>query len=278
MNTTITRNQVANKTPRKWFLERISRFKPIVFFKKRLLLTIFTGLFILSTLLGLWNVKKFSLYNLDGSLLDEKISQLVTDYLENNVKGENFFFVYSGKLSENLIRNISYVKQANISKILPNRINIVLEVYEPRIVSLTEGEKCSLLSIEGILLEELCVDSESKNACCKEESKKSNYIFFESNEVNMSDIEMGKKSLLLMDSFSKIVYIIESFGPKVLEIYIKDGVLDILDENSRIYRFALSEDILVQLSRLFVTLGKVRQDTIQYSIIDVRFERPVLKN
>jgi len=278
MNTSISRNQVIKKNPRKWFLERISRFRPIVFFKKRLSLTIFTSIFILTTLFGLWNVKKFSLYNLDGSLLDEKISQLVTDYLENNVKGENFFFVYSGKLSENLIRNISYVKQANISKILPNRINIVLEVYEPRIVSLTEGEKCSLLSIEGILLEELCVDSESKNACCKEESKKSNYIFFESNEVNMSDIEMGKKSLLLMDSFSKIVYIIESFGPKVLEIYIKDGVLDILDENSRIYRFALSEDILVQLSRLFVTLGKVRQDTIQYSIIDVRFERPVLKN
>ena len=278
MNTTITRNQVANKTPRKWFLERISRFKPIVFFKKRLLLTIFTGLFILSTLLGLWNVKKFSLYNLDGSILEDKISQLVIEYLEKNIKGENFFLIYSGKLSEELIRNISYVRQTSISKILPNRINIVLELYEPRIVSFTEGQKCSLLSIEGVLLEDLCADNESKNICCKEQSKKSNQIFLESDEVNLSDIEMGKKSLLVMNSISKIVYIIESFGPRVKEVYIKEGVIDVLDENSRLYRFSITDDILVQLSRLFVTMGKVRQDTIQYSIIDVRFERPVLKN
>lgn len=278
MNTSISRNQVVKKNPKKWFLERISRFRPIVFLRRRLPLTIITSIFILTTLFGLWNIKRFSLYDLEGTLVDDKISQLVNKYLENNVKGKNFFLVYSGKLSENLIRNISYVKQANISKILPNRINIVLEIYEPRIVSFTEGEKCSLLSIEGIFLEELCADTETKNICCKEESKKSNYIYFESSEVNLSDVEMGKKSLLIMDSFSRIVYIVESFGPKVLEMYVKDGVLDVLDEESRIYRFALSEDILTQLSRLFVTLGKVRQDTIQYSIIDVRFERPVLKN
>lgn len=278
MNTSISRNQVVKKNPKKWFLERISRFRPIVFLRRRLPLTIITSIFILTTLFGLWNIKRFSLYDLEGTLVDDKISQLVNKYLESNVKGKNFFLVYSGKLSENLIRNISYVKQANISKILPNRINIVLEIYEPRIVSFTEGEKCSLLSIEGIFLEELCADIESKNICCKEESKKSNYIYFESSEVNLSDVEMGKKSLLIMDSFSRIVYIVESFGPKVLEMYVKDGVLDVLDEESRIYRFALSEDILTQLSRLFVTLGKVRQDTIQYSIIDVRFERPVLKN
>ncbi|MBP6921920.1 hypothetical protein KBB69_01095 [Candidatus Dojkabacteria bacterium] len=278
MNSNISKEIVLKCSSNKWLKEKLSRFKPIVFLRKRLLLTIFTSIFILSLLIGFWDISKFSLYNQNGKILEGDISREILSYLEENVSGKNFFSVYSGSVSNELVRNISFVKSATVSKLAPNKLNILVDIYEDRIVSLTEKDSCSLLSIEGVFLRELCSESSERVACCKEDSKKSNYIFFQSEEVGLSNVENNKRALMVMETIKKAVLLVESFDNIISEIYVKDGLIDLLDNQGRLYRFELSNNLDIQLARFFVTMGKVREESIQYSIIDVRFERPVLKN
>lgn len=278
MEEIIERKSNIKQTSNNWFKERMSRFKPVIFLKKNFPVILFVFLFSLSIAIGIWNIKKYEILDIEGNQIDEKTTQVVEEYLKENVTGKNFFLVNSNNLSKSLVENLAYVKYANVSKLVPNKMVINLELYTPKFVALTGTDNCVLLSSESTLLEELCLDSEDISACCTEYVKESNFVFFKSEEVEISDISKGKKSLLIMNTVVKILKIVESFGDKVKEVYVENGVVDVIDEHGRIGRFSVTDNVTTQLARYFVTMGKVRHEGMKYSIIDVRFERPVVKN
>ena len=278
MEEIIERKANIKGTTKSWFKERLSRFKPVVFIKKNLPIFIFIILFLLSLLFRIWDIKKYEIYDISGTPADTGVSKLVSDYLDKNVLGKNFFFINSVSLSDELARNISYINYVNISKLVPNRLVIMLDLFSPKFVALIGTEKCSLLSLEGIVLEELCLESEDITNCCTEYVKDTSYSFFKSEEMDFADITSGKRSLLVIDTISKMIKIVESFGGSIKEVYLEQNIIDIIDEEGRVSRFSLSDNLTTQLARYFVVMRKIRQDEMKYSIIDVRFERPVVKN
>lgn len=278
MEEIIERKANIKGTTKSWFKERLSRFKPVVFIKKNLPIFIFIILFLLSLLFRIWDIKKYDIYDTSGTPADTGVSKLVSDYLDKNVLGKNFFFINSVSLSDELARNISYINYVNISKLVPNRLVIMLDLFSPKFVALIGTEKCSLLSLEGIVLEELCLESEDITNCCTEYVKDTSYSFFKSEEMDFADITSGKRSLLVIDTISKMIKIVESFGVSIKEVYLEQNIIDIIDEEGRVSRFSLSDNLTTQLARYFVVMRKIRQDEMKYSIIDVRFERPVVKN
>jgi len=278
MEEIIERKSNIKATSNSWFKERISRFKPVIFLKKNFPIILFLLLFAISIVVGIWNIKEYEILDTEGEQIDEKTTQVIEEYLKKNVTGKNFFLVNSNNLAKSIVENLTYVKYVNVSKLVPNKILIKLDLYTPRFVAMTGTDKCVLLSSESTLLEELCLDSEDISVCCTDFVKESNYIFFKSEEVEIADISQGKQSLLIMDTVVKILKIVESFGDKVKEIYVENGVVDIIDEHGRVSRFSVSDDITIQLARYFVTMGKIRHEGMKYSIIDVRFERPVVRN
>lgn len=278
MEEIIERKANIKGTTKSWFKERLSRFKPVVFIKKNLPIFIFIILFLLSLLFRIWDIKKYDIYDTSGTPADTGVSKLVSDYLDKNVLGKNFFFINSVSLSDELARNISYINYVNISKLVPNKLVIMLDLFSPKFVALIGTEKCSLLSLEGIVLEELCLESEDITNCCTEYVKDTSYSFFKSEEMDFADITSGKRSLLVIDTISKMIKIVESFGVSIKEVYLEQNIIDIIDEEGRVSRFSLSDNLTTQLARYFVVMRKIRQDEMKYSIIDVRFERPVVKN
>lgn len=278
MEEIIERKANIKGTTKSWFKERLSRFKPVVFIKKNLPIFIFIILFLLSLLFRIWDIKKYEIYDISGTPADTGVSKLVSDYLDKNVLGKNFFFINSVSLSDELARNISYINYVNISKLVPNKLVIMLDLFSPKFVALIGTEKCSLLSLEGIVLEELCLESEDITNCCTEYVKDTSYSFFKSEEMDFADITSGKRSLLVIDTISKMIKIVESFGGSIKEVYLEQNIIDIIDEEGRVSRFSLSDNLTTQLARYFVVMRKIRQDEMKYSIIDVRFERPVVKN
>lgn len=278
MEEIIERKANIKGTTKSWFKERLSRFKPVVFIKKNLPIFIFIILFLLSLLFRIWDIKKYEIYDISGTPADTGVSKLVSDYLDKNVLGKNFFFINSVSLSDELARNISYINYVNISKLVPNKLVIMLDLFSPKFVALIGTEKCSLLSLEGIVLEELCLESEDITNCCTEYVKDTSYSFFKSEEMEFADITSGKRSLLVIDTISKMIKIVESFGVSIKEVYLEQNIIDIIDEEGRVSRFSLSDNLTTQLARYFVVMRKIRQDEMKYSIIDVRFERPVVKN
>jgi len=214
MEEIIERKANIKGTTKSWFKERLSRFKPVVFIKKNLPIFIFIILFLLSLLFRIWDIKKYEIYDISGTPADTGVSKLVSDYLDKNVLGKNFFFINSVSLSDELARNISYINYVNISKLVPNRLVIMLDLFSPKFVALIGTEKCSLLSLEGIVLEELCLESEDITNCCTEYVKDTSYSFFKSEEMDFADITSGKRSLLVIDTISKMIKIVHDWLSK----------------------------------------------------------------
>ncbi|HHX99370.1 TPA: hypothetical protein GX533_01660 [Candidatus Dojkabacteria bacterium] len=260
-----------------WLKERLSRFRPVVFLKKNLPIFLFLLLLLISFLVGLWNIKNFEILEESGGEIDENVSRMVEEYLKKNVKGKNFFLIHSNKLGEDLVENIPFIKFASVSKNVPNSILIVLDVLTPEFVAYTGDNRCTLLSIEGNVLENLCEDEEDIKKCCENYHSEKNIAVFKSKDLSIAKLSSGKERLLVMETLSKVIKVIRSFDIKVKEITLSENVVDFKDQEDRITRFTLSDEIEVQLARYFIVMGKIKSEKVRHTLVDVRFKRPVVK-
>jgi hypothetical protein len=155
-------------------------------------------------------------------------------------------------------------------------LEIFVDLYIPQGVALIRNEQCYLLSEEGIVLENLC--TEDVENCCKNYASEKSLYIFSSSEVDVSDIENGKVKLLVMDSMSKIIKVINTYGYTIKQIDLSSSVLEITLDSGQLFRFSMIDDLDIQLERYIAVANRVKSDNITFSSIDFRFERPVLKN
>jgi hypothetical protein len=225
---------------------------------------------VISILAGLWNIRKFEILQEDGGEVDGKVHKIVEDYLKKEIKGRNFFSIHSSKLAKELADEIS--------KNVPNSLVVVLKTFPPKIVAYTKDSRCTLLSVDGVVLENLCEQEEDISACCIDFHSKGSYYLFQSNDVDIAKLDSGGEKLLVMETISKIIKIVRSFEIDIKEVSLKENIVEIKDDKERIARFTLSGDIEEQLARYFVVMGKVRSESMEYKEVDARFNRPVVKN
>lgn len=266
------------KNSKSWFRERLTRFKPFIFLKKNLPFFIFISLFSLSLIFGIWNIKRYEILDNNGEKLDSEIEALISQYLEKNVTQRNFFAVYSKDIEDNLQMSVSYVKSAKIGKVAPNKLEVFVDLYHPKAVLFDTDGHCKLLSATGIVLDELCKDTKDPALCCAEYTSDTKYYIFKSDEAETAKLSGGKEQLLVMKVISNVVKVVESFGFNIREIVLEEKVLHITDIDGKTHIFTLSDSIDTQLARYFVVMGKVKGEGMEFSSIDVRFERPVVKN
>ena len=201
---------------------------------------------------------------------------MIETYIKEKIIGENFFEIYSNTTENDILKNVSYVKTVKIEKSIRNKVILFVEIYKPKSVAYVKSNKCYLLSSEGIVLEELC--SEGDTACCTEYSTTNNLYFFSSSDVDIAEIQDEKKKLLVMEDIDKIVMIIETFGYSIKNITLDNNLIEITDTQNHISKFSISYDIDTQLQRYYAVMGKIKNDSISFTSLDVRFERPVMKN
>ncbi len=264
------------KQPRNYILEKISRFKPVTFLRKNLFVTIVILLMVVTNLVGIWNIKKFEIYDTSGEEIPEKTEQQIKKYIEENSVGENFFILSPGELNKELVSNISYIKSADVKKSLPNKLEIFVEIYTPELLSVLNTDQCYVLSSEGIMLERVC-EGEA-NDCCMAYVETNKLYLLTSSSVDISKLENGKEKLLVMDSISKVIKIVNSLGYDIKTVTLSGDILEIKLTSDNIVRFSVDEDLDTQLERFVIVAGKIKSDKIKFKSLDVRFERPVIKN
>lgn len=263
------------KKKRSFLKDRIMRFKVVAFIRKNLFLSIFVFLLILSFLVGFWDIKKYELYDLNGETVSEEISLSVNNYLQENVTGENYFFLSPLTLEKDLYLAIPKLKAVRIEKVAPNKLILFLEVFDEKYSAYLRDQKCYLLSYEGIVLDSVC--EEAKTECCQQYAQDNSLVYFSSQEVEPSISEGDKDKLLIMEEVGKMVKVIEKFKYKIERIVLNKEIVELYDENDRVFRFTISSDIDTQLKRFIIVAGKINADEMDFSSLDLRFERPVMK-
>jgi len=264
------------KQPDNHMKDRILRFRPVVFLKKNIPVLILILIFLMTMIIGVWNIKKYTITDMNGLEISAEISTMIDGYVEEYIKGKNYFSFSSNTYERDILSKVSYIKSANIEKVVPNKLEIFVDVYIPKGVALIRDEQCYLLSEEGIVLENLC--SEDIKNCCKNYASERSIYTFTSSEVDTSDIENGKQKLLVMDSMAKVIKVINTYGYVIKDINLSSSVLDITLDSGKLFRFSMIDDLDVQLERYIAVANRVKSDNIVFTSIDFRFERPVLKN
>jgi len=257
------------KQPTNHIKDRILRFKPVAFVKKNLPIFTVLSVFLFSLLIGIWNIKKYTLTDLQGLEIPVNVSTLIDKYM-------NYFSFSTTTYEKEMFSSVPYIKEVNIEKVIPNRLEIFVDLYRPASTALIRETECYLLSDEGIVLDMIC--QEDTVNCCKAYATAQSLYLFTSSEVDSSSRENGKQELLIMENIYKAVKVIQTYGYEISAISLKDMVLEITLKTAQTFKFSMSEDLDLQLERYIAVANRVKSDNLKFKSIDFRFERPVLKN
>jgi hypothetical protein len=266
----------AERKQNKFLKEKFTRYPLVVFIRKNIYIFLVISTFALTLLLGVWDIKKYEIYNLEGTPTDQKVLQQIEKYFDENIKGYNYFSFSTIEYEEEMYLDIPYIEKIRVEKTLPNKLVIFTKIYKEEYVSILSEDSCYSLSSDGILLEELCEDSEQH--CCVEYALASNLPLFKSSTVDISSFENQKDRLLLMEDISVVYKVIVAFKYSVKEIELIDEILEFRDVEGKIFRFNMADDLLLQTKRFVSIMGKVKGEDMQFKTLDLRFERPVMKN
>lgn len=263
------------RKPKSFVKDKIVRFKPVVFLKKNLLIFSILFLFSLSLVFKVWNLYRYEILELNGKEIDQKIYLEIETYVKENILDINYFSFSPITSQRDMYAKIPQVRTIKIEKILPNKVVLFLELYEPKYVANLKSNNCYILSEEGISLEKIC--EENEEGCCLESSTQRNLPFLSSSSVDISLFENEKSKLLVMEDIGKVVKIIEVFKYEVSNIVLENDILEISDNGGILFRFTMADDIDTQIKRYIIVVGKIKNDGLVFKSLDLRFERPVMK-
>lgn len=262
--------------PKNFRKERISRYKPIVFIRKNIFLFSTLTIFLLTLLLGVWNIKKYEIYDLDANDIQELVVYPeVEKYFQENIYEQNYFLFSPSTARKDMYLDIARLESVRIEKVMPSKIIFFIEVYNPKYAAFLKNEDCSILSPEGVVLETVCKDLGRE--CCEEYSVENSLIFFSSVDVEVSVFDEAKDRLLILEEVGRVVKVVEAFQYEIESIILKNEILEVVDSEDRVFRFTIADDIDVQLKRFIVVVGRIKAEYLEISSLDLRFERPVMK-
>lgn len=264
------------KKPKNFLKERILRFKLVIFVRKNIVLFSLLTLFLLTLLLGLWDIRRYEVFNVNGEDIQESLSLEIEEYFKNNIVGMNYFLFSPVDFQKDIHLKIAYLRSIKIEKVVPNKLVMFVDIFNTVYVAKLKFNSCSLLSDEGIVLEEVCIDGIQE--CCANYAKESNLPLFLSNDVDISHFEDEKSKLLIMEDVHKIFRIVSTFKYDITNMVLANDILELQDVDGKVFRFSMRDDIDNQIKRYIIVIGKIKSDNMEFQTLDLRFERPVMSN
>ena len=245
-------------------LNRVKRFPFVVFLKKIFPILIFLIIFVITLLIGVWDIKKFKYSN---SEFDNVSKEQIDSYVES-FKGKNIFVVDPSEIEYEIRNGNGYISEVYAKKVLPNSISISFKEYEVRYTGYS-SDVCHFFSKEGVRLEEVCSECEKE---CLEYSTSLESIYISSESVLESN-----RLLIYREEFDKISKLLSQFGYEIKDINIVKGISTIKDIDEHTFVFDISNDLDLQLSRMYLVGEKINEQEINFKSLDLRFERPVMR-
>jgi len=245
-------------------LNRFKRVPFIVFLKRFTPFLIFILILLISFLVGLWNVRSFDFQS--SNLVN--ITQVELESYLSIYKGRNIFLLRPYDVRKTLIESDGYIKEVEIKKLIPSKLEITVQEYTPLYVGYS-SDNCLLFAQTGEFIEEICTNCEKD---CPAYAVDKELVFISSGSL----LESGGK-LIYFEEIYKVERILAEFKYKVITLDITEGIATFNDIENHSFVFDLSTELDTQLARMYLVGQKVDQDMIKFSSLDLRFERPVMR-
>lgn len=206
---------------------------------------------------------------------------------EIKIKGENILLINEQELSKKVLVKYLCIKNIFFEKKFPNKIKVIINerkgmagissIKNQNLISLDDLE--STASSQAVLLDWSFPPLEAENFIVDNEG----IIFTQNDERNLPIIyiseqilEMGKKIENI--DFNKVSLLLD----KLPQMNINVTQTKIIEHNLQIKSrqkivLSLEKDVLKQLASLHLILEKAKIEGVTMEIIDLRFDRPVVR-
>jgi hypothetical protein len=206
------------------------------------------------TVIGIFKIKEFRVEN--ELLYVNNLNEISEKY-----KGTAYFSLDLEQLETDIKKSNRYVKDVSTAKIFPNKISVNIEEYQPTYY-LELKEVCYILSQEGLVVEE---NTEY------EECSLENGIKLESKENILAE-----NKLIFDLELYQVVKILNEFGWEISNVEFQKNVMLVSDAD-RVLTIEVNQEYEEQLYKLYLVLEKANIEGIEYSSLDLRYQRPVME-
>lgn len=247
------------------------------FFPVVAILFVVVLLFLLVFRMGLFTIKIVKIENSKSGCVNENQLKDTADLL-----GQNYFFINSKKIEENIKKKFFCIKSLQLSKQLPDKVLIQVFLRQPFALLVNLKDKEASLSA---LLENISTPSaeQVENYYVVDNEG----VVFSKNEVdsNIPRIYINDPKISLGENLRadltvgplKILEKVQTFGTEIGESWIRDDLFVVNRNSKPKIIFSLNGNVDVQIASLQLILQKAKIDESKLEFIDLRFDKPVVR-
>ncbi len=239
------------------------RVKPVILIRKYIWIVIVVLIVVITSLLGVYNIKDIVCLNQNAKYVREGVVRnLVKEYID-----QNFFIVNPDDIKDKILEN-TYVKNVEVEKVFPNKLNVDIEEYIPFVILETEDAGCKIFSKEGEFLEY------KEEIDCETLAAEERAVYFTGGSDKIVE-ENGKEYFYFADDLYDISKVLDKFNIDIVSASIDQSILNISTGSMNIV-LDTNQELKTEYARLLIVLEELESMSMKPKSIDVRFERPVL--
>ncbi|HRI05822.1 MAG TPA: FtsQ-type POTRA domain-containing protein [Candidatus Dojkabacteria bacterium] len=262
-------NSSATINPRTVLFLRIKRF----LFKIRIY--IFAVLLILLLVFlnnyGVFNISKVHVKGIRSDNLTY-ISNDEISGIKKNILGKSYFDITYESISKQMSK-IPYVQSFAIDKKFPYTVIIEIVERKPAYYITSGNNECALLDSSAYTL-----NAGSNKEECETLYKSSKVDALTVTSTQYQTFNAGEQSsYLFVLNFNDIRKVFDEYSYGIEKIKVKDGVCEVFVNENQSFVFSFNQELKTQLARFVVVSDQIKSKNIEYSLVDLRYERPVIR-
>lgn len=218
--------------------------------------------------LGYFNITKVSITNEKGK---EPLHIASESYvkIKKKIVGESYFNVSADTIGSVLKEN-PYIHNYWIEKEFPNRVKVVVKERVPSYLVISKEGKCALMDRDAFTLE---VIDESEICSGYNES---GVVKISANPFPVFTTG-NQSSFYYIYNVNNIESVFSRYNYKIQKVNIKDGVCELFISDNQSVVVSFNQVLEVQLARFVVVIDDIRTKSIDFKLLDLRYERPVIR-
>ena len=206
----------------------------------------------------------------NANCVDESIKD------KSNLLNKNLFFLNQDQLSNEIKGKFICIKKVKFSKILPSKIRLEVEgrapMFKLALIKDWEASAASLIdntATPSAHLTEIFISDEEGVIFSKENVENLPVINYLGKDISIGVVDdLLKKAVIILPKLN-------SEGLQTKNTYILSNLF-ILNTTPKVI-FDLNEDINMQFASLQLILHKAKIEGVALELIDLRFDKPVIK-
>jgi hypothetical protein len=191
----------------------------------------------------------------------------------NMLIGQNYFKVNVEEVLTKIVASDTFISHGFFEKEFPNTIVIRLYEREPMFLYQVNNTYCALVDKNTYVL----IAENDLEKCVTYSAK------YPVPKVSILDSKVEYKvgtnsNTFVTDNLLKMFDTFKYFNFSVSSVKIANNVCEVITSEGKQFLFSLDSDFEEQLIRFRIAMGEIIEKKMEYTVLDVRYERPVIKN